>query len=322
MSFAEKPTVSHSVVRLGDVVSVLSGKVPSIDKLLDTPLGPAPRMGAEQKWTSDSILKHLQLRGVHPESIRWSGPREVRLTRVKPIDPQQANAMVPAFVDDRRLQQAVGNAELAIVEYLNLMTGDSTDWKIETRFDPRFTDLLLSRRNIESIGGGKAPWTGEQTFTLQVRNGTKLDTLTLNATIDLPPLIVTTTRAIRKEEIITLDALTYRPLPKGSRASPENFFADIELVVGKQARRSISSGIGVDHSYIGEPIVVHRNDLIEVESVSGAIVVKLAGKALANGVVGELVEVELPNRKRVHGTVVSTSLVRLYGTASRTSQPR
>jgi flagella basal body P-ring formation protein FlgA len=62
---------------------------------------------------------------------------------------------------------------------------------------------------------------------------------------------------------------------------------------------------------VGQPIVIHRNDLIEVESVAGAVVVKSSAKSLSAGAVGDLIDIEMPNRKKIRATVVESGLARI-----------
>ena len=156
---------------------------------------------------------------------------------------------------------------------------------------------------------------------LQVKNNGTLMSLPVTAKVELPPMVVTSTRAIRREEILTADALCYSALPRRT-GDVARYYTEIEDVVGKQVKRSISSGLPLTDDFVGEPLVVNRNDLVEVESVAGAIVVRSSAKALGSGALGDLIEIEMPSKHRLHATVVGQSLVRVTAVAARPTSTR
>ncbi|MGN6547008.1 MAG: flagellar basal body P-ring formation chaperone FlgA, partial [Aureliella sp.] len=94
------------------------------------------------------------------------------------------------------------------------------------------------------------------------------------------------------------------------------YFTDFSEIVGKQLRRSVSTGLPIAQGYIGEPIVVSSGELVEIESVAGSISVKTAARALSGGAVGELINVEIiSSRKRIAAMVVGPLQVRVAGGA-------
>jgi flagellar basal body P-ring formation protein FlgA len=322
MQFLESPHTSGSVVRLADLVKVLEGNSPSLEKLMDMPLGPAPRLGTEQTWHSSDMLQHLELRGIHPASIRWYGKTIVELQRTEGFGEVQ-QSMVPAFVNQRVAQQASSNVAQALTEYLNYKNEkEPIDWVIDVEIPDKHVQVLQIRRNIESVGGGAEPWTGDQQFVLAVKNAGTPMSLPIRARVSLPPMIVTSRRSIRKEEVLTAEALTYASLPKRSAEDESRYFTRIEDLVGKQARRSISTGLPVSDEFVGDPIVIGRNELVEVESVAGGVVVRTTAKSLSDGAVGDLVEIELNKKERLHAVVVRQALVRITAVPSRVQSRR
>ncbi|MEZ6136858.1 MAG: flagellar basal body P-ring formation chaperone FlgA [Pirellulaceae bacterium] len=320
LRFLESPHTSNTLIRLSDLVEVLSGQSPSLEKLMHMPLGPAPRVGDVQGWHSSDLLQHLQLRGVHPASVRWSGSTYVEIQRTEALDNTVVQNMTPAFVNERIVTQAEKNIAQAITEYLNLRNGERVAWRIHVRVPQQQASLLQIRRNIASIGGGTEPWPGEQQFVLQIKNQGTLMSLPIQATVEPPPMVVVSKRAIRREEVISADALAYAALPKDEDEA--KYFRDIEKLVGKQARRSISTGLAIAEDFIGEPVVVVRNDLVEIESVAGGVVVRSSAKALGSGAVGDLIEIEMPSRHRLHATIVGQSQVRVSAVPARAAPTR
>jgi flagella basal body P-ring formation protein FlgA len=262
-------------------------------------------------------LRHLQLRGLSQRRLRWSGPRSVKLFRVAESAVElDRTQLAPAFVQDRTLAQAEANLAQAAREYLWLKTGERTQWRITAKVPTEHAQALSQRRNIQTIGGGTAPWIGEQELLVGYVQANKPFEISVPVTIELPPTIVVTTRPMRRDEVIDESALAYGPLPERMDDQAEEYFTDFAQLVGKQLRRSMSTGLPIPRSAIGEPIVVSSGELIEVESVAGTISVKTAARALSGGAVGDLINIELlSTRKRLAATVVGPLQVRIAGGA-------
>lgn len=318
LRFVEAPRTSQYVVRVGDLIEVLAGKTSSVERMLELPLGPSPRLGVPQTWHRDDVLQHLELRGFHPNNIRWSGVTQVNLERIANQPEVSAASMEPAFVDDRIVQLAENYVSQAIAEYLNLKTGERTDWQIAPQVPPKLADVIRIRRNIVGIGGGSAPWLGRQQFVLQIKDHDKIISVTVPAQVALPPMVVVAKRPLRRDEVITEDILDYAPMSKRDGDDPSQYYSDIAELVGKQLRRSVSTGLPVSREYVGSPTVIQRNEMVEVESASGAIVVRTMARSLTSGAVGDLIDVELiPSKHRVLAAVVGPLKVRVAAVSSR-----
>lgn len=314
LRFIDEPQTSSTVVKLKDIVEVVSGNSPSFDKLKEISLGPAPRAGQTQSWHSSDVMQHLELRNVHPQSVRWSGSPSTKLLGVKALSTPQLESITPAFTNDSMIKNASGNVAAAIREYLNLQNRSQVDWRIDAQVSAQHAKLLQSRRNILKIGGGSEPWLGKQEFILQVKSGNQNTTIHIMAQVETPPMIVVAKGPVRRDQILTESMLTFAPLPMNGEQS--KYFTELDLVVGKQLRRSLSTNQPVTEEFLGEPIVVQRGQLVEVEAVAGAVAVKTSGKSLSNGAVGELIDVELADnankdRRKLKATVVGTGRVQI-----------
>jgi flagella basal body P-ring formation protein FlgA len=207
----------------------------------------------------------------------------------------------------------------AITEYVALQSGDRTAWRISLSVPPQFVGLMQVKTNIVSIGGGQEPWEGTQEFVFEVKDRGALVSVPIKATLHLPPMIVTSKRAMRREEVITAESLTYSPIPQRGSADATDYFTDIAQLVGKQMRRSVTTGQPIESQFVGNAVVVTRGELVEVESVSGDVVVTTSGRASESGAVGELIGIELlPSRKRINASVTAPMKVRVSAVAART----
>lgn len=318
LRFVESPSTTENVVRLRDLVEVLDGDLSRIELHLDLPLGPAPRTETSQTWLATDVMQHLKLRGVEQSAIRWSGDSSCQLTRLDPDDVGSAVNMAPAFVQQRTRKQAENLVTRAIIDYLNLRTGETVDWQISVRIPEQALGSLQSRRHIAGIGGGEEPWDGEQQFVLQVRENNNLRNISVEATVGLPPLIVVATRPLRRDEIIASDMIELQPAPVGWNAGQADYFSDPRTLIGKQLRRSASTGLPITSNYVGEPTIIGRNELVEVESVSGPVTVRTTARSLGSGARGDLIEIEMvPSKRRMLATIVGPLKVRVAGVASR-----
>jgi flagella basal body P-ring formation protein FlgA len=334
LRFRDQPVVEGQVVRVGDMLEIISGLDQQMEDLLKLPLAPAPREGVHQTWTRADVIQHLELRGLHSNNIRWHGAEQVVVRHGKPVASStnsipgqlasRSNSSIPgrefspAFVQERSVKQAEMLLSQAITEYVTLKSGDRTEWRIELTVPMQFVHVMQIKNNIVSISGGHSPWEGTQEFVFEVKDRGALIQVPIKASLKLPPMVVSSTRPIRKDEVITADALTYSPLPKRSAASSAEYFTDIDALVGKQLRRSVSTGLAIEADFVGEPIVISRGELVEVESIAGSVVVRTSGRAVESGSVGQLIGVELlPARKKVLATVSGPLKVRIAAVASR-----
>ncbi len=305
----DDPQASTSVVRLDDVVEIVAGSVTSLDKLRELPLGPAPQDGGVQTWHQMDVLQHLELRGVQPNHVRWTGRESTKLRGVQETLSTDPAATTPAFTDQRLVDSAAANVVLAIKEHLNLRSGSRTDWRVKVQIPVQHARLMQSRSQVASISGGEEPWTGKQMFVFQIKSQGKLVSVKVEANVKLPPMIVVATGPLRRDAILTEDMLDFAPMPP--KSEEQRFFTEIQELVGKQLRKSVSTRQAIRDDLVGQPIVVHRQDLVEVESVSGAIVVRTPGKSLGSGAIGDAIDVELAGRRKLLATVVGPGKVRI-----------
>ncbi len=335
----EQPVVEGQVVHVGDLLEIVHGRSQQTDDLLQLPIAPSPREGSPQTWTRADVVQHLELRGLHASAIRWMGSERTQLRRGKPVDgnsfaatsasseanPSRVHQTIPgrpqspAFIQERAVKQAEMLLSQAITEYVTLKSGDRVAWKISLSIPPQVVSLMQVKTNIVSIGGGQEPWEGPQDFVFEVKDRGALIAVPVKAVLQLPPMVVVTKRALRRDEVIRADDLAYNPIPQKGTAAPADYFTDIEKLVGKQVRRSIATGQAIETSFVGDAVVVNRGEMVEVESVAGDVVVTTSGRASESGAVGDLIGVELlPTKKRINAMVTAPKKVRVSAVASRT----
>lgn len=329
LRFKTSPIISTQVVRLGDLVEVVSWGSRAKEELLAFPLGPGPQVGGYQDWTSKDLIRNLEYRGIDKSKVAWHGPDSVRLMRKlnsdAPVKTASAESkqLRPAFLNERLVAQAEANLIQATREYLWLETGEKTQWRIALEVPHELVNTLAQKRNILSLGGGEEPWVGKQRFVYGIMHEKEEIELTMTVEVALPTTVVVTRRAIRRDEVLDEGLLTYAALPERLEGEVDQYFDDMSELIGKQLRRAVSTGAPIPRTSVGEPNVISSGEIIEIESVAGSVVVKSAAKALGGGAVGELINIELiPSRKRLSATVAGPMLVRIVGGSTvRSSSP-
>lgn len=77
------------------------------------------------------------------------------------------------------------------------------------------------------------------------------------------------------------------------------YFISSDKVIGKVVKRTIKAGEAFSPHRIKEPLLVRRGEEITIEAVSGALKVRVKGKALQDAVKGELIPVRNNRSKRI-----------------------
>ncbi len=322
LRFRQSPTCNSNIVRLGDVVEIAMGSELLGPNVLAIPLAPAPREGQFQIWTSEDIAQHLELRGVRREILKWSGESSVKIERSATADPTlRPTAMYPSFLQDRSINQAEINVSNALNDYIASQAGDRMKRDIVVHLPPEHVKRLLSRRNIVAVGGGQAPFEGTQSFVLEVADQQQALRIPIQAEVTPPAMVVVAARSLRQNEILNAEMLKYAPIPQQQVNEQADMISDINQIVGQQLRRSIATGVPILRKTIGSPIVITRGDLLEIESVAGPVTVRMPGRALADGAIGEAIPVENTSiRKRLMATIVNQGKVRIIAAAIGTEQ--
>ncbi|MGB5468246.1 MAG: flagellar basal body P-ring formation chaperone FlgA [Sedimenticolaceae bacterium] len=88
------------------------------------------------------------------------------------------------------------------------------------------------------------------------------------------------------------------------------YFSRIEDVVGLRAKRSVASGTTLHAGLLQRAQLIKRGGQVEIVAISGGLQVRMRGKALADGSLGDRIRVEnLSSGRVVSGTVVSSGVV-------------
>ncbi len=81
-------------------------------------------------------------------------------------------------------------------------------------------------------------------------------------------------------------------------------YEDASELIGKEATLMIARGRPILRGYVTEPALVERNDIVEIVYESSSLSIKVEGRSLSRGAIGEKIRVmNLSSRSTVFGTV-------------------
>ena len=342
-----------NLLLLADLVGI-KGSDALVQQLQDLPLAPAPRLGNDQTWTREDIAKSLALRGVSSDMIHWQGSTECRVRRiegerteslaasktslnVQPVGFQQPtdvtdnvkldastnkktidkSQFTSAFTTPGNVAQAERTAALAIQNYLQTKTSSTGNWNISVQVPTEHVNIIMQRAKILGIAGGQPPWEGRQEFTFLLKGPNGEQSVIIPATVKLPEMVVAATRPLAKGYVLREEDLVWIPMPRGLNYGPEDCFAQTDPLVGQQLRRAMSTQQVIRLIEVGPPTIIHVNDLVGIDVVSGEVNVRTNGRAIESGAIDDLIQVEVqPQRKRVLARVTGDRTVEVISNGS------
>ena len=93
---------------------------------------------------------------------------------------------------------------------------------------------------------------------------------------------------------------------------PNGYIADEQSGVGMELRRHLSAGTPLTTSMIRKPEIIRRGQQVVIIAVAGNLEVRMSGKALAHGGVGDRIRVlNLSSKQKVEGTILPSGDIRV-----------
>lgn len=93
---------------------------------------------------------------------------------------------------------------------------------------------------------------------------------------------------------------------------PYGYLDDMDDSIGLEVKRRINAGTSITPSMVKKPKIISRGQKITILAMAGAMQVRMSGKALANGAVGDRISVMNTSTKRkLEGVVAKDGTVRV-----------
>ena len=114
--------------------------------------------------------------------------------------------------------------------------------------------------------------------------------------------MLTLLQALPRDAIITeghVDVVTLRRRPTGLPT-----LSDPTQAIGLAAKRALSEGTELRPTMLKQPVIIKRGDQTVITAGYGGLSVRMTGKALEDGVLGEQIRVQnLSSKRTIQGEV-------------------
>lgn len=330
---AEAVVERGTIVRLGDLASVTGADA---DRVANTPLMPSPAPGSRQFVSAGAIRDMLAAQGIAGGTNRFRGAYRVQLStrantpesaptrdwraapETTPQPSKTAFRIVQRATPDAVTQYAPRTRRLGAVEADAVRQAVSETLQAEV--DARRTEpgaprlavksVMLSATALRELAGNRdEPLTGAFEPTAQLAAGqqqarvwpkSKFEGEPFRVVVELvvQPMRVVATAPLGRGALVTASSVRVEPVPVEQIGRPGSAgFAALEEVIGKEAQRRINTGDVLSDANTAPPVMVHRGELVKVFSGGGGVSVSIDAKAKQDGRVGDLISVELLDRR-------------------------
>ncbi|MEQ8790164.1 MAG: flagellar basal body P-ring formation chaperone FlgA [Pirellulaceae bacterium] len=314
---------SGAIVRLGDVADIHADihtdDQQLAERLAHVELFPTP---AVKRYLDLEQLKSiLSLRSVNLAQCTFRGSSRIEI--VAASNGPAARVSYRNIFDPTRQRVAEQRVEDALVEYLEQNVDGDRRWQVEASVTQEDAEAIAQRSARLSVAGGSAPWTGSQQFDVTVHIGEQETRLTVPAEVATPQLVVVARRQLRQGEVIQQADVEMQPAPIASRG--RRFAYAFHEIVGKELSRGYSLNQPIDPDHVRAPQLVRRNDVITVYAIGAGLRIRILGKALEDGALGDVIAVAdhksgKPLRSRARVTAFQT--VEVYALGPQASAER
>jgi flagellar basal body P-ring formation protein FlgA len=150
---------------------------------------------------------------------------------------------------------------------------------------------------------------GPVSLTVVVRvDGKPVRRLLAAGTLNVSTNVVVAAMPLSRDQIITraevrLEERTLAQVPEGA-------LTDLQAVVGKRPRRSISPGTPLHARLLEAPPVIQKGSMVTILAKTPTLSIVMQGQAKEDGAVGEQIRVvNLASRKEIYGRVIDENTV-------------
>lgn len=320
--------VEQSIVRLEDVAEVYEDDAELLCRLKAVTIEPAPAPGVQRRLNLQQIIDRLRAHSIDLSSIEFSGRTVVLVSRkpgtsplktaVLPVSTEQhvnlfnkpttptttqitrVSAEVPVKADVKLENRAlrltskeIRDAEKLVYDLVrDHMVEKAPNWgtprisvHVPTTHMPKLLDAPAG--GVRLAEGRKLSGT---TFSIALEITNEFgerEVVTITADIVKRPKAIVTTRALPAGHVLRESDLRFDEVDGVQREATE-----LEQVVGKETKTPLRVGQRVMMDFVAEPKLVRRGDKIKGEVVVGTISVSQEFKALRDGRLHEIIDVE------------------------------
>lgn len=298
--------VVDDTVRLSDLCE-LKGFDPNTEReLVGLAVAGAPVAGGSRVIHRDMIRSVLAEGGANMAQVRLSGATRCAVTRPSHVAPAPARSERTVVRSDGMRKRAAdirptpsATLRQAVLDYFNAefaryrgkadVVFDHTSQKVLDLSGPTY-DFRLRRRSSSPLG----------LIQLEVSvlaDGGCVQTVPLVVQVSMIRPVVITRRSINQGATIQASDVELTPL-SFTRLNKLGL-GDVAQAIGLRAKRFVAAGTMLESPALESVPLVLRGQLVRLQSVAGGVQIVTTGKAMRDGLLGEVVAVRSLANKRV-----------------------
>ncbi len=129
-------------------------------------------------------------------------------------------------------------------------------------------------------------------------------------TVTIYENVIVTAEALPRGKLLTTNDLMIAKYDKSKL--PAGHIDDVTDGVGMELKRRLSSGVPLTTSMLRKPRIIKRGQQVAIIAGAGGMEVRMTGKALAHGAVGDRIRVlNLKSKRKIEGTVTPSGNIRV-----------
>ena len=304
----DRATDHSPVIRLGDIADISSAHTSEVHDLASTPLMPAPASGTTQYLSVAQVRELLAARGVQLETLKLSGASVVEIGEA---------IQLPKVVDlpmQKNLQLDVEASVIQAIEQNLLQQSGHSHWRVEFQLSDRDRPRIKALGNTLQARSTRQPRTGRERFFLTDGLGKEVSVL---ASITEIQSVVVVKRPIERGQLIGIADVE---LQQREGNLPVGILNDVQLAIGKEARRGFRVDELLQTNQIRAPWQVRRGETVSAIVRTGGIVVRTRAIAKQDGAHGDLISLEtIGDKQRIDASVSGPGEVTVYATGGQTT---
>ncbi len=289
------------VIRLGDIADLYGASDEEIARLSKVELGPAPRPGTSQWISQREIQDALWRRNIDYVTHRFRGASRVEVKNSAVVSANFSEQQSGLRAMPLGREAATESLKKIVLDFLRQRVDAHTDWRVGVELNREQAEIL-NRHAVWEIAsvpqrpvpGNIEAWLGQHQIVFEpVSGGTAphmVERVHLSVDIALPPTVVTLRYDVRSGTVITASHVQVEPVEEGKGTLSEPL--RLQDVVGKELIRTAYAGQPLDNSMIRSPQLVKKSDAVTVVVNNGPVRLRAIGVAMADGALGELIDVQ------------------------------
>jgi flagella basal body P-ring formation protein FlgA len=286
--FRTQARCAGSVIRLRDVAEVLTPDKLEREKLAEIELGPYG--GARQAVAAQEIQNRLAASGVRLADHQFAGAAVINVSP----DTARNSAAAQRPLSRSALQAAKTAVADAIAAHLRKTVDANEPWNVDVLLTDDQAKRLGAAAGGFAVSGGHAPWVGRQQFTLSMPSSAAA-VCQVEAQVTRAPRMVVAINAIARGDRINPADVMLAAAQEGT--IPAGAIGSIDDAIGQEAVRNIAAGEAIDDGCVRAPVLVNRGDVVIVYARAGGINVHTRGVARQEGARGNVIRIELSDRR-------------------------